>query len=115
MTGTFIGCWVGAAFLALHAMGGRLRYKHWPGHLRLCSSFLAGLGATSTIYALTPVLSNPTLTQIPMTSEIITGLWLGLIAVIAVSGVAIRDNLLALQRDAPRPSAPASVDSPPEG
>lgn len=99
MTGTFIGCWIGAGLFAVHALVGRFRYQHWPALTRLSGSFLAGLGTTSTVWALTPILSDPKTASVSMTSEIITSLWLGLLAVIVVGGVAVRDNFVALQQD----------------
>jgi hypothetical protein len=82
-----------------HCLLARLKYKHWASLSRLSVTFITTFGAVAVSFGLWPVISNPDVKQIGITGEILTCIFLGLLATLAVSCIAIRDNLLAMQNE----------------
>jgi len=98
MNPTFLGCWIGAGLVLVHLLTGRLLCKHWPEPLSLAGMFLTGLGVVVVCGGLWPVLTDTTVvdSQVTMTSELFTSLWLGLLGTLGVAGVAIHKTATTL-------------------
>ena len=95
--GVFYGCWVGVGFLCVHVLVGHFKYGHVPEPAKLASSFLTGLALLSVPYGVWPVISDPELVVVTLTPQLYTSIWLGLIATIGVSIVALQGSWKAMQ------------------